>query len=97
MHTRNSHKIADTISAPSVSYQESTPLCFPQVANSEARQFLQPAQYYASCNRAVMPVLSVNTVPNIGILLAYYWRSTDYYYWQNTKIGAVPTFRTVLI
>ena len=41
------------------------------------RQFLQPVQYCASFNRGVMPVLPVNTVPNIGILLAYYWHSTD--------------------
>ena len=43
-----------------------------QVEKSEARQFLQPAQYCASCDRGVMPMLLVNTEPNIGILLAYY-------------------------
>ena len=43
---------------------------------SEVRQYLQLAQYYASCNRGVMPVLLVNTVPNIGILLSYYWCRT---------------------
>ena len=47
-----------------------------QVEKSETRQFLQLAQYCASCNRGVRPVLTVNTVPNMGILLAYYWRST---------------------
>ena len=45
-----------------------------QVENSEDRDFLQPAQYCASCNQGVMPVLPVNTVLNIGILLSYYWR-----------------------
>ena len=45
-----------------------------QVEKSEARKFLQPAQYCASCIRGVMPVLPVDTVPNIGILLVYYWR-----------------------
>ena len=47
-----------------------------QVEKSEARQYLQLAQYCAKCNREVMPVLPVNTVPNIGILLAYYWCHT---------------------
>ena len=43
---------------------------------SEARQYLQLVQYCAKCNRGVMPVPPVNTVPNIGILLAYYWCRT---------------------
>ena len=43
-----------------------------RVEKSEARQFLQPAQYCASCTRGVMTVLSVNTMPNIRILLARY-------------------------
>ena len=43
-----------------------------QVEKSEARQYLQPARYCASCNRGVMPVLPGSTVPNIGILLARY-------------------------
>ena len=55
-----------------------------QVEKSEARQFLQPAQYCASCNRRVMPVLPVNTVPNIGIILAYYWRNTGAVFFVNT-------------
>ena len=42
----------------------------------EARQFLQPAQYCASCNKGVVPVLPVNTMPKIRILLACYWRGT---------------------
>ena len=50
--------------------------CRSQVEKSEARRYLQLAQYCASYNRGVMPVLPVNTVPYIGVLLAYYWRST---------------------
>ena len=51
---------------------------------SEARQFLQPAQYCASCILGVMLVLPVNTVPNIGILLAYYWRGTGVVFFCST-------------
>ena len=40
-----------------------------QVEKSEAIQYLQLAQYCASCKRGVMPVLPVNTVLNIGILV----------------------------
>ena len=43
-----------------------------QVEKSEARQYLQLAQYCDSCNGGVMTVLPVNTVPNICIVLAYY-------------------------
>ena len=43
-----------------------------QEEKSGARQYLQLAQYCASRNRGVMPVLPGNTVPNIGIVLAYY-------------------------
>ena len=46
--------------------------------------YLQVAQYCASCNREVMPVLPVNTVPNIGILLAYYWGSTGVVFFVST-------------
>ena len=56
----------------------------------EARQYSQLAQYCATCNRGVIPVLPVNTVTNIGIVLAYYWRSTDYY----TLLLAVPADST---
>ena len=55
-----------------------------QVENSEARQYLQLAQYCASCNRGVIPVLSVNTMPNIGIVLAYYWRRTGVVFFGST-------------
>ena len=55
-----------------------------QVEKSEARQYLQLAQYFASCNRGVMPVLPVNTVPNIGIVLAYYWRRTGAVFFGST-------------
>ena len=55
-----------------------------QVENSEARQYLQLAQYCASCNRGVMPVLPFNTVPNIGIVLAYYWLHTGAVLFGNT-------------
>ena len=44
---------------------------------SEDRQFLQLAHYY----EGVMPVLPVNTVPNIGLLLAQYWRGVFWQYW----------------
>ena len=55
-----------------------------QVKKLEARQVLQPVQYCASCNRGVMSVLPVNTVPNIGILLAYYWCSTGAVFFGST-------------
>ena len=42
-----------------------------QVEKSEARQFLQPAQYCASSNRGVMPVLPLNT----DKLLTYYFHN----------------------
>ena len=32
----------------------------------------------------------------VGIILVYYGRSTDYYYWENTDKGGRPTFGTVL-
>ena len=78
-----------------------------QVEKSETRQFLQPAQYCASCNQGVMPVLPANTKPKIGAVLAqyslealvklvYYGRSTDYYYWSNTDKWVMPNFGTVL-
>ena len=56
----------------------------PQVENSEARQYLQLAQYCASCNQGVIPVLPVNTVLNIGIVLAYYWRRTGVVFFDST-------------
>ena len=55
-----------------------------QVEKSDARQYLHPAQYCASCNRGVILVLPVNTVPNIGILQDYYWRSTGAVFFDNT-------------
>ena len=55
-----------------------------QVEKSEPRQYLQLVQYCASCNRGVMPVLPVNTVPNIGIVLAYYWRRTGAVFFGST-------------
>ena len=55
-----------------------------QVEKSEAKQYLQLVQYCASCNRGVMPVLPVNTVPNIGIVQAYYWRRTVAVYFGST-------------
>ena len=55
----------------------------------KARQFVQLSQYYASCNRRVMPVLPVNTVPSIVILLAQYrW---------NSKVGMLLTVGTLLV
>ena len=54
-----------------------------QVEKSEASQFLQPARYSASCNRGVTPVLPINTMPNIGILLAYYCQGTDKVFFES--------------
>ena len=63
-----------------------------RLEKSEARQYLQLAQYCASCNWGVMPIQSVNTGPNIVVALAYYWHRTgvvifDILYWVTT--GAV--------
>ena len=63
-----------------------------QVENSEARQFLQPAQYCYSCNRGVMPVLPVNTVPNVGS-----WRSIPWQYWWNSEVGISLTVGILLV
>ena len=43
-----------------------------------------PRQYCASCNKGVMPILPFNTVPNIGILLACYRRSTGAVFFGST-------------
>ena len=68
-----------------------------QVEKSEARQYLQPARYYASYNRGVMPILPANTVPNIGILLTYYCRGILWKYWWNSKVGISLTVGTLLV
>ena len=68
-----------------------------QVEKSEARQYLQLAQYCASCNWGVIPVLAVNTLPNIGVLLAYYWRGILWQYWWNSEVGVSLTVGTLLV
>ena len=58
--------------------------CNTQVEKLEARQYLQLAQYCASFNRGVTPVLPVNTVPKIGIVLAYFWCRTGAVFFGST-------------
>ena len=65
------------------------------VTISESRQYLRLAQYCASSNRGVMPVLPVNTVSNIGIVLTYYWRGIFWQYWWDSKVGVSLTVVTL--
>ena len=70
---------------------------YSQMEKSEARQYLQLAQYYASFNRGAMPVLPVNTVPNIGMVLAYYWHGIFWQYWWNSEVGVSLAVATLLV